>query len=279
MVEFTKELFLHALADWGSYRRVFRSLPVAEQAEFLKTQGYASLHDLLAHVAGWWEEARGIIRETIKREERSSRKYDFDEFNAASLKRFKDMPEGKFMAWYESELQQMTTLVSGLTPEQMHVPRIQSWLDGVILEHLKEHGVDAPRYLVIDMLQREWGGYLGRFHSLSTKEQAGLLEKQGFKRFRDLAAHIIAWWEQGIHVVEGSSTDDPIDVEDVDAFNAEAVERFGKLEEPQVFSTYDSMRLTLANLVDMLPDEVLSKPNVRSWLRADVIDHYYEHAV
>jgi hypothetical protein len=278
MAEFTKELFLQALADWGRYRRVFRSLPPTEQAEFLETQGYESLHDLLAHVAVWWEEARGIIGETIKRGERSSRKYDFNEFNAASLKRFRATPEGEFMAWYESERQQMASLIAGLTPEQMNVPRIQSWLDGVVLEHLKEHGVDAPPYLVIDMLQREWGSYPGRFQKLSAKEQAEFLEKQGFKRFRDLAAHIIAWWEHGIQVIEGSSTGDPDD-DQVDAFNAAAVERFGKLEEAQVFSTFDSTRLTLANLVDMLPDEVLARPNVRSGLRAEVIEHYYEHAV
>ncbi len=63
------------------------------------------------------------------------------------------------------------------------------------------------------------------------------------------------------------------------SFNAEAVTRFGDLEESQVLSQFDEMRLTLASLVDMLPDEVILRPNVQSWLRADVLDHYYDHAI
>jgi hypothetical protein len=278
MAEFTKELFLQTLEEWGRYPEVFGNLSPDEQVDFLKTQGYASMRDLLAHVAVWWEEARGVIQETIKHGERPGRKYDFAEFNAASVKRFKDTPEAQFMTWYESERKQMIALVSGLTDEQMQVRRIYNWLDGVVLEHLKVHGIDAPRFLIIDMLQREWGACVARFNALSAEQQAAFLKKQGFGRFRDLLAHIIAWWEQGIAVIEGSSPEDACDVEDVDVFNAQAVERFGQLEEAQVLAQFEDTRLTLANLIDMLPDEVLAKPNVRSWLRADVLDHYYEHA-
>jgi hypothetical protein len=79
--------------------------------------------------------------------------------------------------------------------------------------------------------------------------------------------------------VEASSSGIQDQPEDIDAFNAEAVARFGQLEETQVLAQFDDTRLTLASLMDMLPDEVLGKPSVQSWLRADVLDHYYEHAV
>ena len=52
--------------EWGSYPETFRDLPAQEQAAFLKEQGYASVRDLLTHVAVWWEEGRGIIADTIK---------------------------------------------------------------------------------------------------------------------------------------------------------------------------------------------------------------------
>jgi hypothetical protein len=80
-------------------------------------------------------------------------------------------------------------------------------------------------------------------------------------------------------VIESSASGDSGEVDDVDSFNAEAVVRFGRLGEEQVLAEYEDMRLTLASLVDMLPDEVLNQPHVRSWLRADVIDHYFEHAL
>ena len=279
MAEFTKELILRTLDEWGRYAEVFRKQPANEQANFLNAQGYASMRDLLAHVAAWWEEGRGIIRDRIEHGERPLREYDFNEFNAAALNRFRDTPEAQLLSWYEAERQRMIELVSRLTDEQMKMPRIRSWLDGVVLEHLKEHGVDAPRFLIIDILQREWGGYGADFAALEPEKQASFLERQGFSRFRDLLAHILAWWEQGIAVVEGSSSNGTTEVEDVDAFNAEAVERFDRLEEAQVVGQFEETRLTLANLVDMLPDDVLAKHNVQSWLKADVIDHYHNHAV
>jgi hypothetical protein len=279
MAEFSKELFVQSLEEWGRYPGLFRGLGAEEQAEFLKEQGYASLHDLLAHVGVWWEEARGIIEERLKRGERPARKYDFAQFNAAAIARFKDTPEVEFMAWYEAERQRMLALVSSLTDEQLKMPRVSSWLDGVVLAHLKEHALQAARFLVVDMLQREWGDYLAGIKALAAQEQSAFLARQGFGEVRDLVAHILAWWDQGIAVIEGSSSDDPGEVEDVDAFNARAVERFRALAESEVLARYEDTRLTLANLVDMLPDEILAKPNVNEWLLADVIRHYYEHAM
>jgi hypothetical protein len=279
MADFTRELFLQALDEWGRYPGTFRDLPARQQTEFLKDQGYASVRDLLTHVAAWWEEGRGIVTDTIKNGDKGGRQYDLDAFNAASLKRYQGMSDAAFIAWYESERRLMLDMVSNLTVGQLGVRRVGNWLDAVLLEHLKEHGFDAPRFLVVDMLQREWGDYRLGFAGLPPEKQTEFLQKQGFARFRDVLAHIIAWWEQGIAVIQADSAEDPCDVEDVNAFNAEAVARFGTLEEPQVLSQFDETRLMLASLVDMLPDEVVMRPNVQTWLRADVLDHYHEHAV
>jgi hypothetical protein len=279
MAEFTRELFLKALDEWGRYVETFRGLPEEEQTSFLQAQGYASVRELLAHVAVWWEEARGIIDETTKHGEGPARKYDFAVFNAAAIKRFGDTPDSEFTAWYEAERQRISSVVSALNESQFRVRRIQNWLNAVLLEHLKEHGCDAPRFLLIDTLHREWGDYVTGFAGLTEAGQAVFLKKQGFSRFRDVLAHVVAWWEHGIGVIESSASEDPVDVNDVDSFNAEAVERFGLLDEAQVLAKYEGTRLTLASLVDMLPDDVLNQPQVRSWLRADVIDHYYEHAL
>jgi hypothetical protein len=279
MPELTKMLLLQALDEWGRYAAAFDQLPPEEQTAFLKEQGFGSMQDLLAHVASWWEESRGIISGALEHGEHPTRKYDLDAFNAAALLRFRDTPKGEFMRWYESERLKMTDLVSGLTDEQMRIRRVHSWLDGDILEHLKEHGLGAPRFLTLDMLQREWAECVPRFNALTAEQQTAFLEKEGYARFRDLAAHVIAGWQEGIRVLQSSSDEDVYGSQDGDAFNASAVERFGKLEEPEVFAEYENSRTTLMRLVETLPDEIYSKHNVQEWLRADVLAHYFEHAV
>jgi len=279
--ELTPALFLRSLDEWGWYPDKFHRLPPDEQAEFLKRQGYASLHDLLAHVEVWWEEAEGIIRDTIAKRERPRRKYDFDEFNAASLARFKDTSKAELLKQYETERKQMMALVSSLTDEQMKNRRVHGWLDAVLLGHLKEHSLGAPRFLVLDALEREWAGALERFNALTAEEQKAYLEKQGFPRFRDLAAHIIAGWEYGIEIINAISKDPayrPADIDD-DSFNAKAVELYSELDEVEVWKKYESARQSLIELVINLPDEIYNHKEVQSWLRSDELEHYYAHAL
>jgi hypothetical protein len=276
--ELTQALLMKCLEEWRRLPSEFEHMPRSAQADFLNQQGYTSLHDLLAHVAAWWEEAEGIVRDRIAGRERAARTYDFDDFNATALARFKDTSEADLLAWYESERQQMAGLVSSLEGEQLKIRRVGNWLDGVILGHLKEHGLGAPRFLILDMLGREWAGSIEQYNDLTEADRQAYLKKQGFPRFRDIVAHVIAWWEDGMRVIETAADEDPCDVEDVDSFNAAAVDRFGKLEENEVLTAYEKTRRSLLQLVQMAPEEVLSKPNVQAWLRADVIDHYYEHA-
>jgi hypothetical protein len=279
--EFTQALFLQALDEWGKYADKFKRLIPEEQTAFLKGQGYASVYELLVHVGVWWEEAEGIIRDTVEKRERPSRKYDFDEFNAASLARFKDTPTADLLAWYESQRQKMIMLVSSLTDEQMKIRRVTGWLNGVTLEHIKEHGVGAPRFLVLDTLQRDWGDYIERFQALTEEKQRAFLQKQGFNRFRDVIAHIIAWWEDGLEAIDSISKDLAYHhpEKETDAYNAEAVRIFGKLEEAEVWKKFESTRQSLIELVINLPETIFNHKEVQEWLKADVIEHYYEHAV
>jgi hypothetical protein len=279
MPEFTKALFLQALDEWGSYEQEFARLSRSEQGSFLQDQGYASCRDLLAHAAVWWEESRARIGDVLAKRPAPPQHYSFDSFNAAAVDRFKDMPDAEFGAWYQAQRREMIGMVQAMTEEQVKNDRVAGWLDGVVLEHLKQHCVGAPRFLARDILQREWAGYPGRFGALAPEKQAAFLSKQGFARFRDLAAHIIAWWEQGIQSIEASARGDVAEVDDVDAFNAQAVDGFGKLEPGEVFARYEQTRLTMLSLIESLPEEVYSKSNIQGWLRADVLAHYYDHAL
>ncbi len=277
MPPYTRSLFLQGLDEWKSFPRKFRGLSPDDQAAYLRQQGFGSLQDLLAHLAGWWEEADGIIRDRIAGHTRPPRNYDIDGFNASSMARFKETPEANVLAWYESQRGRLEATVSGLTDEWMQVPTVCDWLDAVILDHLKVHGLDAPRFLLLDTLQREWVTCLDRYNGLTAEQQQDYLAKQGYSRFRDLIAHIVAWWETGIRLIGSGGDEDPCEGQDVDAFNAAAIQRFSRQEEAEVFASFDRTRLVLLNLIGTVPDQILSKANVQSWLRADVIDHYYEH--
>ncbi len=279
--DFTKALFQQALDEWGKYVDKFKTLPRQEQDAFLKNAGFASQHDILAHVAVWWEEARRIIRQLVDQPGFSPPKYDFDEFNAAALRRFKATPEAEFLAWYEIERQQMRTLISSLTGPEFAIPRVQSWLNGVTLEHLKEHGLDAPRFLTLDMLQREWAGYLEGFNEFPPDKQKSFLIKQGFARFRDLAAHIIAWWEDGLAVIDAISKNPEYSPQskDTDFYNADAIELFGKLSEVDIWKKFESTRQSLIELVINLPEQTFNHKHVQAWLKSDVIEHYFDHAL
>ena len=279
--EFTEILFLQSLEEWGRYAGQFKSLSPQEQADFLEGQGYASLYELLAHVGAWWEEAEGIIRDALEKRERSSQKYDFDKFNAAALARFKDTPGDDILAWYETQRQKMIALVSSLSDEQLKIRRVYGWLNAVLLGHLKEHAVSAPRFLVLDTLQREWGDSLERFRALPEGKQKAFIEKQGFARFRDVVAHVIVWWEDGLAAIDSITKDLTYQhpEKDTDAYNAEAVRVFGKLDEAEIWKKFESTRQSLMELAINLPEDIFNRKDVQRWLRADVIEHYYEHAV
>lgn len=281
MADLTKSVFLTALDEWGEVSARFHRLPVDERAVLLKAQGYATLKDLLAHISVWWEEAEGIIRDTIDKRERPPRKYDFDTFNAQAVARFQSSTQAEFMIWFESMRVRMIRLVSGLTEEQIRNRRVSTWLDGTILAHLKEHDLYASRFIILDLLGREWADYVQDFLALGEEKQKAFLEKQGFPRFRDLIAHVIAWWEDGLEVIDGVSKDPAYrhPARNTDAYNAQAVAIFGKMDESEVRKKFESTRQNLIEVAINLPQAAFDHKVVQEWLKADVIEHYFEHAL
>jgi hypothetical protein len=127
----------------------------------------------------------------------------------------------------------------------------------------------------------EWKTYPERFKRLPPDRQAAFLEQQGYAALRELLGHVIGWWEEGLRVVQGVRADPSFAyVEpDTDAFNAELVQDFRAREEGAALEHFEKTRLLMVDLVRELPDEILDRPLVRDWLRADVIEHWDEHAL
>lgn len=277
----TQKRVLDFLEEWRAYVPRFESLSPEAQAQFLKEQGFASLHDLLAHVVGWWDETYEIVTATVDGTDRPPRKYDFDAFNAGSIERYKGLTDAQMLARFE---EMRRKLVDFLTVHPAAVDehrRVRNWMYAVVIHHMScDHGIGASRFVVLDILQNDWAEYLADFNSLPPEKQTEFLSKQGFPRFRDLIAHIIAWWDDGLEVIR-SLQRDPAYVhpnKDTDSYNAEAVERFGRLDEAEVLARFESTRRQLADLVANLPEEILNHKDIQSWLKADVIEHFYEHA-
>lgn len=277
----TQKRVLDFLEEWRAYIPRFENLPPNMQAQFLKEQGFASLHDLLAHVVGWWDEAYEIVTAAVDGTDRPPRKYDFDVFNAESVARYRGLTETQMRARFEEMRQKLAGFLAAHPAAVDEHRRVRNWLYAVVIHHMScDHGIGASRFVVLDVLQNDWAEYLADFQSLPHEKQTEFLEKQGFPRFRDLIAHIIAWWDDGLEAIRALQRD-PAYIhpdKDTDSYNAEAVERFGKLDEVEVMACFESTRRQLVDLVTNLPEEILNHKDIQSWLRWDVIEHLYEHA-
>jgi hypothetical protein len=137
------------------------------------------------------------------------------------------------------------------------------------------------RQEVLDVLQGDWAEYVHGFFSLSSEAQSAFLRQQGYARFADLLAHIVAWWRVCHHAVERFRSDSalqPINY-DVDAFNAEAVAVVSQLDEGQVMESFETMRRFMIDFVKGLPDTAFEIEKVVDQLEMDFIGHLREHAI
>jgi hypothetical protein len=140
---------------------------------------------------------------------------------------------------------------------------------------------EITRMQVLDCLEREWGGYVDRFHVLPAGEQAEWLTKQGYQRFADLLAHVMAWWNEGFAAVSLLAGGQEVGNKeyDVDAFNAQAVERSAALDQAAVESAFEAQRKQWVAFVSGMPEATFAEHGVADRLCVEIIEHYAEHAL
>ena len=140
---------------------------------------------------------------------------------------------------------------------------------------------DYEKQIIIQKLTDDWGGYIHNFENLSKKEQDLFLEKQGYKRFSDLLAHLMQWWELGMqNIIEfGKDADYTAPPVDVDEFNARAVSQFAKFSEEEVRVAFEKNRSMFIQFIDQLSLEVLHDARVQRQLEMELFGHYKEHAI
>jgi hypothetical protein len=138
---------------------------------------------------------------------------------------------------------------------------------------------NSTRQEILTVLQEDWAGYVRGFRRMTPESQSAFLARQGYARFADLLAHIVAWWEVGYRSIEKYLAEPSFQPGkyDVNAFNAEAVARSAGLGEDDVVASFEKMRLLLVDFVKQLPDAAFENEKVVNQLNMELAGHLAEH--
>ena len=265
--------------EWGTYIERFSRLPKDVQEQRVRTMGYESFRDMLAHILAWWEEGMPILLAIAENREYERKKYDFDAFNAEAVAKYKTWEEREFLTHFEKTRQKMGADLKSMNEAAFENRRVKGWANGIFIHHAREHLVAVSRFIVLDMLKNEWATYIEDFDHLDDDKKKEFLTKQGFESFHDLLAHIIGWWEETAHIIAGilDSPNFTWENRDADKYNAELVKNYSKWSDNDIFLHYESVRVVLLELTAELPEDAFLNKDIEQWLMDDVVGHYDEH--
>jgi hypothetical protein len=133
----------------------------------------------------------------------------------------------------------------------------------------------------LEYIAQEWGTYVERFQRLPKAEQERRVREQGYERFRDMLAHILAWWEEGMDIILAIAEERPFERRkyDFDVFNAEAVAKYRDWDEAEFMAYFERTRQKMGADLRSMDEAVFENRRVRAWLHAVVHHHAREHLV
>ncbi len=139
----------------------------------------------------------------------------------------------------------------------------------------------VTRERILEALERGWGTYVATFDALPPDVQRQCLDRQGYRRFADLLAHVIAWWREGRAIVEALLADPGYQApaRDVDAFNAAAVRTVLAEDEAAVRQAFEVARRDLVTYVANLPESAVETEKIVAQLNMEIIGHLAEHSL
>lgn len=131
----------------------------------------------------------------------------------------------------------------------------------------------------LDFMEHEWGTYVERFHRLAQAEQTRRVNQMGYDSFRDLLAHILAWWEEGMGIILAVAEGREFERRkyDFDAFNAEAVARYRPWQEAEFMAHFEATRQKTAAGLRSIPEAAYENRRIRAWLNGASFHHAREH--
>jgi hypothetical protein len=135
------------------------------------------------------------------------------------------------------------------------------------------------REQILASLRTDWGTFVERFQRLAPEAQSIYLQQQGYARFADLLAHVSAWWQAGLAAIPAMLNNPAYTSpdQDVDQFNAQAIDRFHDLNESAVIAIFSGLRQQWIDLVNELPAEAFQDARIAWRLHIEIIGHFDEH--
>lgn len=130
-------------------------------------------------------------------------------------------------------------------------------------------------------MESEWGTYVERFHRLPKEEQKKRVQQMGYESLRDLLAHILAWWDEGMGIIRAIAEERPFERRkyDFDAFNAEAIAKYKPWYEEEFLAHFESTRQKAAADLRSMNEAVFENRRVQAWLHGAILHHAREHLV
>jgi hypothetical protein len=133
----------------------------------------------------------------------------------------------------------------------------------------------------LDYVEHEWGTYVERFNHLTKEEQNKRVKQMGYESLRDLLAHILAWWEEGMGIILAIAEDRPFERKkyDFDLFNAQAVAKYKAWDEAEFMTHFETTRQKMAADLTSLNETMFENRRVKAWVRGVILHHAREHLV
>lgn len=133
----------------------------------------------------------------------------------------------------------------------------------------------------LDYVELEWGTYVERFNHLPKEQQRKRVTEMGFESLRDMVAHILAWWEEGMGIILAIAEGRPFERRkyDFDVFNAEAVARYKSWDETEFMAHFEKTRQKMEADLRSMNEAAYENRRVQAWLRAVILHHAREHLV
>ena len=142
MAEFTLRDVMQVLEEgWGEYVKQFNALSTDEQEVFLQKEGFASFHDLLAHIIGWWEEGLRVITGILDAPSFTWEDRDVDTYNQELIEKFRSWSEADLLLHYENVREAILNLVADLSEDALTNDDIHYWLKEDVITHLEDHKI------------------------------------------------------------------------------------------------------------------------------------------
>jgi len=133
----------------------------------------------------------------------------------------------------------------------------------------------------INFLENEWGTYIERFSRWPADYGHERVHKQGYDQFRDMLAHILAWWEEAMPIIIDIAEEREFARKkyDFDTFNAEAVTKYKTWPESLFLAHFEKTRQKAVVDLKSIYKDSFENRRIQNWVNGVFISHAREHLV